>query len=51
MLNKILISKFYKILYFRKGKLSGITIYAPVPEVSMLDLTIRLGTESTDIYM
>ena len=27
------------------------TIFASVPEVSMLDLTIRLGTESTDIYM
>ena len=27
------------------------TMYAPVPEVSMLDLTIRLGTEYTDIHM
>ena len=36
---------------YRRGKLHGIVVYAPVPEVSMFDLTIHVETEAeTDLY-
>ena len=34
----------------RRGKLHGIIVYAPVPEVSMFDLTIHVEKEEADLY-
>ena len=35
----------------RRGKLHGIVVYTPVPEVSMFDLTIHVESEKeTDLY-
>ena len=34
----------------RRGKLHGIVVYAPVPEVSMMDLTIHVEREDPDLY-
>ena len=34
----------------RRGKLPGIVVYAPVPEVSMMDLTIHVEREDPDLY-
>ena len=35
---------------FRRGKLHGIVVYAPVPEVSMFDLTFHVEAEEADLY-
>lgn len=35
---------------FRRGKLHGIVVYTPVPEVSMFDLTVHVNCEQADLY-
>jgi len=40
----------FKILPDMRGKLSGMQVYTPVPEVSMFDLTLSLETESKEIF-
>lgn len=35
---------------FRRGKLHGIVVYTPVPEVSMMDLTLHVETEHAELY-
>ena len=37
-------------LLFRRGKLHGIVVYTPVPEVSMFDLTICIEKETKNSY-
>ena len=39
-----------KISIFRRGRLHGIVVYAPVPEVSMFDLTFHVESEEADLY-
>lgn len=40
----------YRILPYMRGKLHGMCVYVPTPEVSMFDLTIQLDKESETIY-
>ena len=35
---------------FRRGRIHGIVVYAPVPEVSMFDLTLHVEREDPDLY-
>ena len=35
---------------FRRGRLHGMVVYTPVPEVSMFDLTIGVEKESKELY-
>ena len=32
------------------GRFAGVCVYAPTPEVSMFDLTVRLGEERENLY-
>ena len=39
-----------RILPFLHGKLSGIAVYVPTPDVSLLDLTLQFETQKEDLY-
>ena len=40
----------FNLSFFRRGKLHGIVVYTPVPEVSMMDLTVHVEHENSDLY-